>query len=193
MAEELPITHIVDHADRAVLDLPSRDRRGPRKVALVRGIAAGVQLVEDLHHDLLLSSRLDSATGWLLDVWGGIVGEKRGALTRDTDYRRFVLARAQVNTCKGNADGLLAIWILLMEPRSTYYRIAPPAGFVLYAVRSTLLDADMSRRVRRTMRDAKPAGVGMALVQSPPGYFGFDGDDDALGFDDGQLSEELTG
>lgn len=192
MADEL-LTHIVDHRDRAVLDLPSRDRRGPRKVALVRGIAAGVQVVEDLHHDLLLSSRLETATGWLLDVWGEIVGERRGAIAEHTVYRRFVMARAQVNVCKGNADAILSIWILVMEPRSTYYRIAPPAGFILYAVRSTLLDADLGRRVRRLMRDAKPAGVGMALVQSVPGYFGFDGDPDALGFDDGQLSEEITG
>lgn len=192
MADDL-MTHIVDHRDRAVLDLPSRDRRGARKVALVRGIAAGVQVVEDLHHDLLLSSRLEVATGWLIDVWGAVVGERRGAIAEHTVYRRFVMARAQVNACKGNADGILSIWILLMEARSTYYRIAPPAGFILYAVRSSLLGADLARRVRRLMRDAKQAGVSMSLVQSVPGYFGFDGDPEALGFDDGTLSEEITG
>ncbi len=190
---EIELTHIADHADRAVAGLPSRDRRGARKVAVTRGLAAGVQLLEDIAFDVLLSTRLGVATGAQLDVWGGIVGERRGALTQDTVYRRFVMARAQVNVCRGNSDALIAIWLLLTDPQWVYLRDAPPMGFVLYAVRATLLDANLGRRVRRTMRDAKPAAYEMALVQSPVGYFGFDGDPDALGFDDGQLSEEITG
>ncbi|MFA9271865.1 MAG: hypothetical protein ACEQSX_14135, partial [Baekduiaceae bacterium] len=76
---EIEFTHIADHADRAVAALPSRDRRGARKVAVTRGLAAGVQLLEDIAFDVLLSTRFEVAVGAQLEIWGAIVGEKRGA------------------------------------------------------------------------------------------------------------------
>lgn len=49
---------------------------------------------------------LDNATGYTLDVYGEMVGQKRGSLT-DDQYRYMIYNRIAINTVKGNYESTI--------------------------------------------------------------------------------------
>ena len=53
-----------------------------------------------------------------------------------------------------------------------------------------MIDA-RARRVSQLMKSIKPAGVCMILIEASEGYFGFEGDPDASGFDVGIFARAL--
>lgn len=150
--------------------------------------------------DLLTSGSLDGASGWLLDRWGEVVGERREGLL-DDDYRRFIKAAVILNKCFASVEELLGLWGALMgtdtgDAKVEYTEMYPHgASFVAY--RKALLPEKVARRAARMMRRARPLGVEIRLVEAVDGrYFGFD--DHAahphapsLGFNRGRLARAL--
>ena len=189
-AASIELAYIPDHRERARKRLLSQDWDKPRIASLAEALGMGAQALEDVYFDLLMGRRLESSVGAQLDTWGAIVGEARGALG-DTDYRRFIEARVAANVCKGSVDELLAIWELVTYPSTVRYLSMYPAGFKLQAVRPRLFNARMARRVSRFRADVKPAGVTMVLIEALPGYFGFDGNPAALGYNVGKFARVL--
>lgn len=187
------LVYIPDHKDRAIDPLLLQQFRDkPRWNALLRGLAAGVQLEEDELFGLCNDMQLINARGDQLDNWGTIVGEQRGAMA-DDDYRRFITARILVNISGGTVDELIAIWELITAP-SLSVRLfqAFPASYTLQVVRDEFLTDAVARRVTRMMADAKPLGIAGTLVEAVSGYFGFELDADALGYDVGVYSRILS-
>ena len=186
----LQLVYVADWSMRARKNLLGLDWSRPRIAALAQALGDGSQALEDVTFDVLLSNRLESASGVTLDRYGDIVGEKRGPLG-DEDYRRFIQARILVNITGSTPDQLIAIFALVTFPSDVEYLPMYPAGFTLQAVRKSWLSEVMRRRVRRIMNDAKPAGVTIELIESLPGFFGFEGNEAATGYDDGVLSRVL--
>lgn len=183
------IAMVLDHEARAVADLPSR-RRGVRWVAAAKAIGRAVQRVEDAAFPLLLDRGLSGASGGQLDRVGALVGEERGAAD-DEAFRAFISARILANRSTGTPDELIRILQLASAPSVVEGFLVPPASFVLQVTRTLPMSGPTRRRLRRLMAEARPLGVGMGLVLADDPAFGFDGDDTALGFDEGPLAEVL--
>lgn len=185
------VSYIPDHEELAWRRLLTQDHTKPRLVALLKAFGTVVQDAEDTLFDVLMGRVLDDATGAVLDRWGAIVGEARDGLG-DEDYRRFVKARTLVNIGDGTVDELIAIWQIITGPsRVVRYLPMYPAGYTLQVARTSFMSEVMRRRVRRMIEEARPAGVTSELIEALVGYYGFDTDDYADGFDVGPYSRIL--
>ena len=190
---DLPLIHLPDLAERWDARLPSRFVGASRLRALVAALATGTQVVEDLAYTLVADRLLDTASGEALDHYGLIVGEARNGLP-DSDYRRFIQARMMANRSRGTIDELIAIWSLATGAEAVRYEELQPLHLIFEAERREPMSADVVRRVVRLMKDAKPAGRSLSLVEVIAGvWFGWDGDEDSTGYDDGEYSRTLEG
>jgi hypothetical protein len=168
------LTYIGDHRARAVEDLFHFDRRfAPRMKAFVEAMAGGAQDLEDAAFDLLLSTGIDDATGALLDRLGRIVGEARGGLD-DGAYRGFIRIRVRANLALGSRDELIDICRDATGADSVRLFDLFPAAFGLIAYRQEPMSERLRARVRALMRDIKPGGIGMTLMDSTQSTFTFD-------------------
>lgn len=113
--------------------------RKPRTSQLVRGVGAQFQQLEDAVWQLYTLRGIDTAAGWVLDVLGKIVGERRqGSL--DDDYRIRIRARIRTNLSDGTTEDVLAVMRLLLGPIVASLTVQEffPAGFVLRVVGAVL-------------------------------------------------------
>lgn len=170
----MDIVYIPDYAEHAKGLLLSQHRRSPRIVALVESLMGEAQLVEDIAFDLIVSTAIEVATDYELDLWGVIVGEPRGGLT-DSEYRPFVQARIQANICNGDIDSVIGVFQTLMQDGAVRYFPQYPAGYTLEGdVLGASLSTEVQGRIRTVMKDVSPAGVTVRLVETDPGSFRFD-------------------
>jgi hypothetical protein len=174
-----------------ILGLIDADLRiQPRIKALMEGLAHGTQIAEDDAFTTLISLVLDTSTHHQLARWGAIVGEQRGGLI-DDDYRRFISARMLANrTASGYAD-MLEILSLITGTDKCFIRDLAPPGYEMWFVHEEAFDDALAGRVSRFMDDVKPAGKPLLLVEAVTGYFGFELDPWALGFDEGLFARTI--
>ncbi|MEE8385484.1 MAG: hypothetical protein V3S01_06175 [Dehalococcoidia bacterium] len=194
------LAYIPDH-DRLMLDRTPLQFHKPRITALIRALALGVQCLEESLFGMHISTSLPNATGDALDQWGSLVGERRGGLD-DDDYRVFIEAKLLVLRSNGSPDELIEIFRRITAPQiSVRFALYPRASFGLWVLREEAMGDRRARRVGEFMRQAKPGGTEMWLVESIPGYFGFKDDPghpgvpedsgDSLGWDEGRYSRVL--
>lgn len=184
------LVYIPNHPEIAVSQLLGTLQK-PRICSLVEAMATGVQVLEDLGFQLIVDRTLATATGAALDQWGETVGEQRGGLS-DPDYRLFITARIAVNESGGSTDELIRIWQLVTSPQVSVLEVPLyPAGIWLQVIREEPLSDEVARRVGDIMRDAKPSGVSLELVEAVIGYFGFLTNPDAEPLDVGLFARSL--
>jgi hypothetical protein len=173
----------------------------PRIAALVQALGLGIQCLESNLFGMHISTALPNATGDALDKWGALVGERRGGLS-DDDYRVFIDAKLMVLRSNGSPDELIDIFAKITAPQiSVRFNLYPRASFGLWVLREEAMGDNRARRVGEFMRQAKPGGTEMWLVESISGYFGFKDDPghpgvpadagDSLGWDEGRFSRVL--
>jgi len=190
MAEPYP-TYIFDHVDRRVARLVSRLRK-PNLEAIVRMFGEEAQEVEDSLHSLIVERFLANSVGIQLDVWGLIVGERREGL-HDVEYRAMIGARILSNISEGTINQMTAILEIVGRamPGVTYYPLYP-AGMAFAYVTDTPASPDRAARIVSQMTEVAPAGVEVAyIVAATEGYFGFDDDPEAFGFEEGEFARTL--
>jgi len=137
--------------------------RKPRTSQLVRGIGAQFQQLEDAVWQLYTLRGIDTAAGWVLDVLGKIVGERRqGSL--DDDYRIRIRARIRTNLSDGTAEDVLAVMRLLLGPIVATLSLKDfyPAGFVL-KVSGTILTPTQVQIFASFLRQARGAAIDAQL------------------------------
>lgn len=179
------------HVEVAIERMLSQWRSKPRISALVQALATGVQVAEDEIFEIHVSSQFAAASGDALDKWGEFVGEERGELD-DADYRVFIQARILANNTITTTDELIAIWALITAPSlEIAHRTLSPLTYVMTVLRTDFMTDARSTRVSQLMATVRAGGIAHMLVESIPGYFGFDEDPDSLGYDLGIFSREL--
>lgn len=167
-----------DYFDRGLALLPSNLRDKPVICAIVAAVAAVWQCVEDTSNSASSGIDFAHASSHVLDLWGRLVREPRGGLD-DIQYRRVIDARILANRSKGTTDELIEIAKLAAYPGDVveFFRF-PNASAILQVVSSTTPTPQYLARLRRIIRDAKPAGVSVVGIwavstpSSPP--FGYD-------------------
>ena len=184
------LIHEVDHASVAITRLKSQFIGCPRIEALVRAIGAGVQALEEEIFTLIVARTLTASTGAQLDQWGSVVGEPRGGLP-DSSYRLLINVRAFANRSRGSNDQLIEIAQITTAPSEVRQVDMFPAGLQINIRRDTLMSERRRGRVRRLLKDVKPAGVALLVVESVGGGFGFEGNPDAGGYNQGGYARVL--
>jgi hypothetical protein len=144
-------------------------------------------------NDLGQTSDLSPAVGALLDQWGGIVGQPRGALPSDDVYRGFIAARPAANRSTGTRDELIEIAALAggLPYTDIMQHDSFPASYVITWFPPTAYDAATLNELRRIMEDARPMGIGAAYVHAPSATTTFRFDTPGQGFDEGLFAESF--
>ena len=181
---------IPDHRDRMIGKIPSQFRQGPRWQAFMAAAGLGVQTMEDLFFDLIVSRTLPSSKGAQLDQWGDLVGEPRAGLP-DDEYRPFISARIFANGATGTTDDFVFILLTTTEPSTVEHRQVFPACAAFEILRAEFMTEPRRRKVARLMEDVRPAGVCFQIVEASASPFGFLGAPTALGFNEGLFARIL--
>ena len=169
----------------------SQHRALPKWSALLAALGQMAQERERVFFGVLSGTLLDNARGDALDQWGQLVGEDRGALSDDVDYRRFVRGRILANRCKGSIGELATILSTITDAVEVRYQPMFPAGFQLYTIRRSWMTAPIRRRVRLMMADAAPAARILWMVEALVGFYGFAETEDARGLNRGTFARVL--
>lgn len=190
----MTIAQVADYEERTLGRILSQFQGKIRIEALLTATSTVVQELEELFiGELLAESEFDVAAGVHLDAWGELVGESRGGLS-DEDYRRFISARILANKCLGRTDEFIRIFDLVTGEGTVRENKLLWLGFELYTYRESGddLTAELKNRIFRMLEGIRPLGVNMKLIEVPFGYFGFEEDPDALGYDVGLFAWEIS-
>ena len=161
-----------DHRGLAKSRLPGHMRTQKRLVALTQALAHGVQMFEDEAWGVLTALPLDAAVGKVLDIWGSLVGEPRGSLTSDADYRAIIRARILANRCPGDLDSIIEVLSVAAAPAVCIESFnLPPGAYQVQVIRESFMAEARRLRVRRIMADANPGGRGALFVEAVHGGF----------------------
>lgn len=166
-------SHVPNHADIAAeqLLLPQW-RCSPRIVALVRALCCGVQLVEDEIWDVMIGATSPFySSGVTLDRWGELLGIYRGGLDPET-FRLFVELQIEVNTEAPTAETLLSVLSRAVAPSTVTEHELPP-GALMYVIHSgaSLLPEARAFQAGQLVRQMRPAGVGITVIETWDGAF----------------------
>lgn len=110
----MTVTYKTTHEKEARDRLLDQLRGGANILAYLDSLVSGVQTLEGVTRDVLVSVELDTATGDALDRLGGIVGEARQGLS-DTLYRIRIRSRIAINRSSGTAPEILNLLYLLVD------------------------------------------------------------------------------
>lgn len=156
--------------------------------AILDALITQVEALEIAAYDMIYQLTIDTAIGDQLDVIGEWVGESRDGLG-DTEYRRYIKARIRINKSNGTPEELIQILSDLTQAEYVQLILMYPASYyVAYALLSGLT-ATQHARIGSRLLDATASGVEFSLVETiPTGYFGFAGDPNSLGFNDGRFA-----
>lgn len=162
------IVAIPDHCADGLAVLIQEYRDSPVLQALICAFLVAVQDAEDDANALLTEVlSISDAVGSQLDLIGELVGEPRDGRA-DADYRRTLRVRILVNRSNGRAEDLIAVadrWAELGEGESVEVAELYP-----HALRITLrADPGDPVGLLGVLREAKAAGVSLALVYLPAG------------------------
>jgi hypothetical protein len=192
------ISHITDHVARTLANLPSRFSIAARLRALVTILATECQTLEDTLWDLISDRMLSTAAGVQLDAYGELVGQVRLGGFTDDEYRRLISVRIRANKTSGQVEDVIQIMSMLLAPfavgvgSDVHYWPLPPAAYGLEWVRDTYSSAAVVAMLPAFVVAITGAGIGVdELVEALPGYWGFEGDDDALSLGDGDFTAVL--
>jgi len=185
------LTQITNHGEAAFERLPQFFKDGGNFGQAVQVLAERWNRVEQELFNVLIGRYLANATGVTLDQIGHDIGEDRPlsgpAATDDNSYRVLIYGRIGANISHGTEPNLLRILGALGVGKP---RIIPvfPASITVNLIPTALLEG--TNFIREILTMAK-ASVAMDITQHSTAPFGFEGNLDAFGFDDGEIGEGL--
>ena len=171
--KHLEMVYESDHEAIAVSRLPGVLRNNLHIRRLTITLARAVQRLEDDVFGVYEGTSLGMAQGVSLDRWGALVGEPRGSLVSDADYRPVIEARILANNCDGTVDALMRVMEAALQPVICieYFDLFP-AGFQIQASREQWMSEERRSRVRAILEDATCAGRLALWVEAISGGFG---------------------
>lgn len=178
---------ILDYEQRAIALLESQFQNSPNLHAVVRMIAREIQALEYAIWSVEVERYLGGATGAQLDQWGAIVGAARNGVD-DEVYRRVIRARILTNMSTGTIEDLFAIYRELTNDDTASVEVLPPNTLLFSTITGGVLPEYLITLLEKYLRIGKKAGIRLYLVQAEEGYFGFAGNPEALGFDEGKFA-----
>lgn len=105
----MPLEHITDHDEAALARLAEQFKEKPKLAAFLSVFHRQVQEAEDAFWQLYEGRWVTSATGYVLDLLGKIVGQPRDGAS-DAEYRSRIVARVKANRSSGTLPELISIF-----------------------------------------------------------------------------------
>lgn len=168
-------------------------RNLPTDTNMQRLVSVSVGQLEPLADALvaLVEERtIDTAVGAQLDQWGTVLALPRDGRTDDA-YRIALRARLAVYMSNGTPENLITITRLLVGDVVVELLERPFASVYIQWEAGTPTPDDERPTVQAQLQASAPAGVEVVAVEAVPGFFGFESDPLALGFDEGELAFRL--
>lgn len=161
---------------------------------LIEIISTLSQDFEDEMFAFTQSIDLDVASDSLLDLLGSLVGESRSGFN-DPSYRAFIKARVLSNISKGTIEEIKSISDIVYLGEKTLVVPVYPAAYILNVWTPSYLYSNIPQRNEKAYElliNATGCGIEYQSLTIVPeiGYFGFDEDQMALGFDVGRFAED---
>ena len=155
----------IDHIQQGLSRVISQYRNKPKWMILWACYLQQVQYVEDAVHAVVAIWRLDTATGWRLDVLGSLVGQPRIGET-DAIYRTYIQARIRANRSRGRIADLTGIADLLIPGYVYDDTLGVTGGDVRFRYYSETANQAEMQAVLALLQRAAPAGVRVWLEWS---------------------------
>lgn len=187
----MTVSQITNHDDQALARLAEQFKDQANIAAVIQAFADQIQDAEDALYALINCRTVAYATGATLDAVGEMVGQPRSIdgpdATDDEAYRALIYARILINTSYGTAEDVLGF---LRQIGADGARLFEPGNATLEVYTTgTLLINDDGLVDALT---AATAPVELNVIEYTVPAFGFDGDPDALGFGEGELSRRIV-
>jgi len=184
---DVPV-HLFDYVERLKRELSTFFFCIEDMQKLVELSASRQQIAEDVAYAMIVERFIDTSAGAQLDQWGKVVGEARLGLV-DGEYRQFIKARIRSNLSNGTIREMTLILKLLTNAINVRYSPLYPAGMQFDYVSGVLTSSASKDRIKRQMIEVAGAGIAVHYItEATEGYFGWDGDDEALGFGQGSFA-----
>lgn len=183
-------TMITDMVEVALDRLLIQFKEAPLVRGLVELIVSQVQEVEQELNEMISSRTLWDGeeldgVGQTLDLWGGLLGEKRGSLS-DADFIRFIVVRIARNSSSGTAEQLITILQRLTQADEVTLREHRSAS-ISFEFKGGDLGSLSLGELGQIIQSSMGAGVQLSgIVQEHPNPFKLD--TPGQGLDLGQLS-----
>jgi hypothetical protein len=191
----------LDHCELAKDRMLEQFKGKPNFEDLLCWLTTGFQDLEQAMIDVLAFTSLDTAYGAQLDSIGTLLDQGREDHTTDTEYLRFLRARARAVSATGHVDEALEILILLdggHAPSAIHYTPAYPAA-ALFSCEVPVGRILLGVQYARILRSIKNNGVRLILeyFETDEVLFGWDDDPSAGGWEgdspEGVWAEAVTG
>lgn len=190
----MTISKVTDHAEAARLLTKGRWRDKDRMQALVKILADEVQLLENVTWDVLQSSLLGNAEGAILDEYGDMFDEPRGALV-DADYRRVLGVIMGAHQSDATAPETIYLFAQLADATVRYIQQGRASFSISYDTDNPALEKpDWRERLQRIAEILRPVCVSMSVVEGDTSDSGnpFQLDTDGQGLDLGELCDRVV-
>lgn len=167
-----------------VLDADGADRE------LLEAIAVLFQAASDDSSALVSQRDIEVAEGIFLDRIGRELGEAREGL-EDVDFRVILRGALASRNSDGTETSVALVARLMFGTDDVQVLDRPPGAVNVIVATSDPVGVAARARTRRLLERAVLGGVRVddVVETDAAGYFGWHGDPDALGFDDGALAE----
>lgn len=167
-----------DHDARARELLLWQHHGKPRIEAFISAVAAGAQLLESTAWAVIVGGSFTAAEGVTLDRWGEMLGEVRGDLDNEL-YRRFIELRIRVNTEHPSEDALYEVLAAAVAPSTVKAFPLPPGGLKFIVYSDEFVSDSIRAHTAALIRDFRPAGVIVAVIETVPDRMMLDWEEDA--------------
>ena len=154
-------------------------------VNIVKSDNSEANELEDALFEIRDNYWIDTAEGVQLDVIGRIAGESRLGRS-DADYRMAIKIRIAINNGSGEPETVITFMKFYFNSTKIQLKSVGNANLEIWT--DVLLDNNGYNELLKVI----DAGIGLYVIfNDGDEYFGFDGDDLALGF--GKLKVEILG
>lgn len=178
----MPASEITNHEEQALDRLITQYKGKTNIEGVIKTVTTQIQEIETMFFQILDDTVLSTAVGQQLDNLGELLNQDRGSLD-DDDYRAVLSATIAQYNSEATMEDIINIFGSLVNATSIQVGEIFPASFFLNAVNPNPLLREADIEVAITA--AKPVAVSLDYISySLTGYFGFDGDTNALGFGD---------
>jgi hypothetical protein len=175
-----------DYDAQAQAEVLTQYKESPKLKATITALMSGWQAIEDCLVTIPGLRDPDVATGVNLDRVGELVGQSRvlttGTELDDADYRVFIALRILRNRSIGSGPEFVAALEAILDPIPfRFVDLGGMAVLVEIATGAPPTDDQIAALDHGPVPRAMAVGVGRVWYD-PDSVFGFDGDDEALGF-----------
>jgi hypothetical protein len=158
------LVRVESHCDDGKALLIDEFRNRPRIEAMLCALLEEVQVLDDTVWRVLTERTIDNAVGVQLDTIGDIVGQPRGSLVDDEDFRAAIRGRIKANSSDGSTEDIYAIVVATLGSPTTVIAKLRRYGTAAYTLQLKVPVGFDEGVVNTLVQDGTSGGVRAVVV-----------------------------